>query len=223
MQAFGPAEGDDARMKALNFILAGVGGRDGQRHSAGADGLCRPLHGAHRSRGVVRRGLGRFARDWPGAARAERRVHALPHAPVAARAPPPERRLPVHQKRRRLTIISPIRTQPKPISTRPAMRVDLPKPHHVQAVADGGDELRHDEPIEEAAAHDGGDHREGVDVGFHFHEGADAAEDGDQPEQRPGVGDGQNERLRDVPDIIPQRRLLGRAPRWRLPSASDRA
>ena len=90
------------------------------------------------------------------------------------------------------------------------MRLICAEPHHVEAMADVADELRHDEPVEKAAAHDGRHHREGVDVGFHLHERADAAENRDQAEHRARVGDGEEERLRDVPDVVPQRRLLGR-------------
>ena len=83
MQAFGPAEGDDARMKALNFILEaweeGTGSGIAPEMMAYA-----ALYTALTDLvAVVRRGFGRIAGQRPGAARPEGRVHALPVAPVA--------------------------------------------------------------------------------------------------------------------------------------------
>ena len=125
MQAFGPAEGDDARMKALNFILEaweeGTGSGIAPELMAYA-ALYTALTDLVASFGED---FGRLPGERPGAARAEGRVHALPLAPVAPATRGASRRC-AHQKRSRLTTISPIRTQPKPISTRPAMRLICP-------------------------------------------------------------------------------------------------
>ena len=83
MQAFGPAGGDDARMKALHFILEaweeGTGSGIAPEMMAYA-ALYTALTDLVASYGED---FGRIPGERPGAACAKRRVHALPLAPVA--------------------------------------------------------------------------------------------------------------------------------------------
>src|SRR5690242_18173851 len=60
--------------------------------------------------------------------------------------------------------------------------VDLPEPYLVEPVPYLADALRYDEPVAEAATHDGGHHGQRIDVRLDLHERADAAEDRRQSE-----------------------------------------
>ena len=119
MHAIGPADGDDARAQALSFILAAW--------EEGTDSGIAPEMMAYAALYTALTDLvasfgeasGGVPGERPGAARAEGRVHPLPLAPIA----PASAR---YQKRSHLITISPISTQPKPMRTRPAMRLIWP-------------------------------------------------------------------------------------------------